>query len=101
MLTRLLSNIDGVKACLLSREGEIVSGDGEGNITLYHQAMKMASDLKFGTVEEMWFEGNLTTVVATIRGGSSLWLTSDVLPVGRLSHEARALRPIIEDLIEV
>ena len=100
MLTRLLSNIDGVKACLLSREGEIVGGDG-GNITLYHQAMKMASDLKFGTVEEMWFEGNLTTVVATIRGGSSLWLTSDVLPVGRLSHEARALRPIIEDLIEV
>ena len=55
MLTRLLSNIDGVKACLLSREGEIVGGDGEGNITLYHQAMKMASDLKFGTVEEMWF----------------------------------------------
>ena len=35
MLTRLLSNIDGVKACLLSREGEIVGGDGEGNITLY------------------------------------------------------------------
>ena len=101
MLTRLLSNIDGVKACLLSREGEIVGGDGEGNITLFHQAMKMASDLKFGAVEEMWFEGNLTTVVATIRGGSSLWLTSDVLPVGRLSHEARALRPIIEDLIEV
>ena len=62
--------------------------------------MKMASDLKFGMVEEMWFEGNLTTVVATIRGGSSLYLTSDVLPVGRLSHEARALRPIIEDLIE-
>ena len=59
MLTRLLSNIDGVKACLLSREGEIVGGDGEGNITLYHQAMKMASDLKFGTVEEMWFEGCL------------------------------------------
>ncbi|GIS44000.1 MAG: hypothetical protein Ct9H90mP16_10700 [Candidatus Poseidoniales archaeon] len=28
MLTRLLSNIDGVKACLLSREGEIVGGDG-------------------------------------------------------------------------
>ena len=76
-------------------------GDGEGNITLFHQAMKMASDLKIGTVEEMWFEGNLTTVVATIRGGSSLWLTSNVHPVGRLSHEARTLKPIIEDLIEV
>jgi|TARA_B100001540_G_scaffold162461_1_gene143764 hypothetical protein len=101
MLTRLLSNIDGVKACLLSRDGEIVVGDGEGNITLFHQAMKMASDLKIGTVEEMWFEGNLTTVVATIRGGSSLWLTSNVHPVGRLSHEARTLKPIIEDLIEV
>ena len=88
-------------AVLLDMMVKIVGGDGEGNITLYHQAMKMASDLKFGTVEEMWFEGNLTTVVATIRGGSSLWLTSDVLPVGRLSHEARALRPIIEDLIEV
>ena len=101
MLTRLLSNINDVKACLLSREGEIFGGEGEGNITLYHQAMKMASDLKIGTVEEMWFESNSTTVMATIRGGSSLWLKSDVLPVGRLSHEARALRPIIEDLIEV
>ncbi|MEE2758857.1 MAG: hypothetical protein VYA86_02635 [Candidatus Thermoplasmatota archaeon] len=101
MLTRLLSNIDGVKACLLSRDGEIVGGDGEGNITLLHQAMKMASDLKIGSIEEMWFEGNSTTVVTTIRGGSSLWLISETLPVGRLSHEARTLRPIIEDLIEV
>ena len=101
MLTRLLSNIEGVTACLMSRVGEIVGGDGEGNITLYHQAMKMASDLKIGSIEEIWFEGNSTTVVATIRGGSSLWLTSNELPVGRLSHEARALRPIIEDLIEV
>jgi len=101
MLTRLLSNIDGVKACLLTRDGEILGGDGEGNLTLFHQAMKMASDLKIGTIEEMWFEGNSTTVVAAIRGGSSLWLISDVLPVGRLSHEARTLRPIIEDLIEV
>jgi len=24
-----------------------------------------------------------------------------VLPVGRLSHEARSIRPVIEDLIEV
>ena len=63
--------------------------------------MKMASDLKIGSIEEVWFESNSTTVVATIRGGSSLWLTSTELPVGRLSHEARALRPIIEDLIEV
>ena len=101
MLTRLLSNIEGVTACLLSRDGEILVGDGKGNITLYHQAMKMASDLKIGSIEEVWFESNSTTVVATIRGGSSLWLTSTELPVGRLSHEARALRPIIEDLIEV
>tara|TARA_A100001037_G_scaffold142391_1_gene129051 strand:+ start:656 stop:961 length:306 start_codon:yes stop_codon:yes gene_type:complete len=101
MLTRLLSNIDGVKACLLSRDGEIVEGSGEGNITLFHEAMKMVSELKFGSLEEIWFEGNITTVVTTIRGGSSLWLTSEKLPVGRLSHEARTLRPIIEDLIEV
>ena len=101
MLTRLLSNIDGVKACLLSRDGEIVVGDGEGNITLFHQAMKMATNLQIGRVEEIWFEGQSTMVATTIRGGASLWLASDTLPVGRLSHEARTLRPVIEDLIEV
>ena len=101
MWPRLRSIIEGGTACLLSRDGEILGGDGKGNITLYHQAMKMASDLKIGSIEEVWFESNSTTVVATIRGGSSLWLTSTELPVGRLSHEARALRPIIEDLIEV
>jgi len=101
MLTRLLSNLDQIEACLLSSEGEKMGGDGEGNITLFHRAMKMATTLKIGHIDEMWFEGETTTVATAIRGGSSLWLTSDVLPVGRLSHEARTLRPVIEDLLEV
>ena len=101
MLTRLLTNLDQIEACLLSGEGEIVGGEGEGNITLFHRAMKMATTLKIGRVEEMWFEGEATLVATAIRGGSSLWLSSDVLPVGRLSHEARMLRPVIEDLLEV
>jgi hypothetical protein len=101
MLSRLLTNLDHIEACLLSGEGDIVGGDGKGNITLFHRAMKMATTLKIGRIDEMWFEGEATTVVTAIRGGSSLWLSSDVLPVGRLSHEARTLRPVIEDLLEV
>jgi len=101
MLSRLLTNLDRIEACLLSGEGDIVGGDGKGNITLFHRAMKMATTLKIGRIDEMWFEGEATTVVTAIRGGSSLWLSSDVLPVGRLSHEARTLRPVIEDLLEV
>ncbi len=101
MLSRLLTNLDQIEACLLSDEGDIVGGDGKGNITLFHRAMKMATTLKIGRIDEMWFEGEATTVVTAIRGGSSLWLSSDVLPVGRLSHEARMLRPVIEDLLEV
>ncbi|MDE0708049.1 MAG: hypothetical protein OSB33_03765 [Candidatus Poseidoniales archaeon] len=101
MLTRLLTNLDNVEACLLTGEGDIVGGGGKGNITLFHQAMKMATTLKMGRIEEMWFEGEATTVATAIRGGSSLWLASDVLPVGRLSHAARTLRPVIEDLLEV
>ena len=101
MLSRLLTNLDQIEACLLSDEGDIVGGDGKGNITLFHRAMKMATTLKIGRIDEMWFEGEATTVVTAIRGGSSLWLSSDVLPVGRLSHEARTLRPVIEDLLEV
>ena len=101
MLTRLLTNLDQIEACLLSGKGEVMGGEGEGNITLFHRAMKMATTLKIGRVEEMWFEGEATLVATAIRGGSSLWLSSDVLPVGRLSHEARTLRPVIEDLLEV
>ena len=63
--------------------------------------MKMATTLNMGRIDEMWFEGGTTMVATAIRGGSSLWLSSDVLPVGRLSHEARTLRPVIEDLLEV
>ena len=101
MLKRLLTNLDDIEACLLSGEGDVIGGSGEGNITIFHQAMKMATNLQIGRVEEIWFEGQSTMVATTIRGGSSLWLTSEKLPVGRLSHEARTLRPIIEDLIEV
>ncbi len=101
MLTRLLTNLDDIDACLLSGEGHVMGGEGAGNIALYHQAMRMATTLRIGRVEEMWFEGESTMVATTIRGGASLWLTSDVLPVGRLSHEARTIRPVIEDLIEV
>ena len=101
MLTRLLTNLDQIEACLLSGKGEVMGGEGEGNITLFHRAMKMATTLKIGRIEEMWFEGEATLVATAIRGGSSLWLSSDVLPVGRLSHEARTLRPVIEDLLEV
>ena len=101
MLTRLLTNLDDIDACLLSAEGQVMGGEGTGNIVLYHQAMRMATTLQIGRVEEMWFEGESTMVATTIRGGASLWLASDVLPVGRLSHEARTIRPVIEDLIEV
>jgi hypothetical protein len=101
MLTRLLTNLDNIEACLLSGEGHVIGGEGKGNFTLYHQARRMATTLQIGHVEEMWFEGELTMVATTIRGGASLWLTSDVLPIGRLSHEARTIRPVIEDLIEV
>ena len=78
-----------------------MGGEEKGNITLFHRAMKMVTTLKIGRIEEMWFEGEKTLVTTAIRGGSSLWLSSDVLPVGRLSHEARTLRPVIEDLLEV
>ncbi len=101
MLTRLLTNLDQIEACLLSGKGEVMGGEGKGNITLFHRAMKMVTTLKIGRIEEMWFEGEATLVATAIRGGSSLWLSSDVLPVGRLSHEARMLRPVIEDLLEV
>ena len=101
MLTRLLTNLDQIEACLLSGDGEIVGGEGKGDITLFHRSMKMASTLNVGRIDEMWFEGEATMVATAIRGGSSLWLTSDVLPVGRLSHEARTIRPVIEDLLEV
>ena len=101
MLTRLLTNLDQIAACLLSGKGEVMGGEGKGNITLFHRAMKMVTTLKIGRIEEMWFEGEATLVATAIRGGSSLWLSSDVLPVGRLSHEARTLRPVIEDLLEV
>ena len=101
MLTRLLTNLDGIEACLLTGEGQTMGGYGTGNVFLLHRAMKMATTLKIGRIEEMWFEGETTMVATTIRGGSSLWLASDQLPVGRLSHEARTLRPVIEDLIEV
>ncbi|MDP6889464.1 MAG: hypothetical protein QF454_05485 [Candidatus Thalassarchaeaceae archaeon] len=101
MLKRLLTNLDDVEACLQSGEGDVIGGDGEGNIAIFHQAMKMATNLQIGPVEEIWFEGESTLVASTIRGGSCLWLASDSLPVGRLSHEARSLRPVIEDLIEV
>ena len=56
MLTRLLTNLDQIEACLLSGEGEIVGGEGEGNITLFHRAMKMATTLNMGRIDEMWFE---------------------------------------------
>ena len=101
MLTRLLTNLDDIEACLLSGEGQVIGGEGNGNIALYHRAMRMATTLQIGRVEEMWFEGEGTVVATTIRGGASLWLTSEILPVGRLSHEARTIRPVIEDLIEV
>ena len=78
-----------------------MGGEGKGNITLFHRAMKMVTTLKIGRIEEMWFEGEETVIATTIRGGASLWLTSELLPVGRLSHEARMIRPVIEDLIEV
>ena len=99
MLTRLLTNLDDIEACLLSGEGDVMGG--KGNFDLYHQAMRMTTSLQIGRIEEMWFEGGATMVATTIRGGASLWLASDVLPVGRLSHEARSIRPVIEDLIEV
>ena len=101
MLTRLLTNLSDIDACLHSGEGHVMGGEGKGNIALYHQAMRMATTLQIGRVEEMWFEGESTMVATSIRGGASLWLASDVLPVGRLSHEARTIRPVIEDLIEV
>ena len=101
MLKRLLTNLDDVEACLQSGEGDVIGGNGEGNIAIFHQAMEMATNLQIGSVEEIWFEGESTLVATTIRGGSSLWLASNQLPVGRLSHEARTLRPVIEDLIEV
>jgi hypothetical protein len=97
----MLTNIDDIEACLLSGDGHVMGGEGKGNFALYHQARRMATTLQIGRVEEMWFEGELTMVATTIRGGASLWLTSDVLPIGRLSHEARTIRPVIEDLIEV
>ncbi|MEE3310244.1 MAG: hypothetical protein VX230_01995, partial [Candidatus Thermoplasmatota archaeon] len=99
-MTRLLTNLDGIDACLISGEGQVMGGEGTGNLALYHQAMRMSTTLQIGRVEEMWFEGESTMVATTIRGGASLWLASDVLPVGRLSHEARTIRPVIEDLIE-
>ena len=46
MLTRLLSNLDDIEACLLSGEGDVIGGSGEGNITIFHQAMKMATNLQ-------------------------------------------------------
>jgi hypothetical protein len=97
----MLTNLDDIEACLLSGDGHVMGGEGKGNFALYHQARRMATTLQIGRVEEMWFEGELTMVATTIRGGASLWLTSDVLPIGRLSHEARTIRPVIEDLIEV
>ena len=60
MLTRLLTNLDQIEACLLSGDGEIVGGEGKGDITLFHRAMKMASTLNVGRIDEMWFEGEAT-----------------------------------------
>ncbi len=101
MLNRLLSNIEQIDACLITGDGHQISGEGEANIDLLHQAMKMAASLEIGQIEEMWFEGEDVCTVRTIKGGCSLWLSSKTLPVGRLSHEARFLQPVIEDLIEV
>ena len=71
MLTRLLSNLDQIEACLLSSEGDTMGGEGQGNITLFHRAMKMATTLKIGRIDEMWFEGEATTVATAIRGGGN------------------------------
>ena len=46
MLKRLLTNLDDIEACLLSGEGDVIGGSGEGNITIFHQAMKMATNLQ-------------------------------------------------------
>ena len=35
MLTRLLTNLDDIDACLLSAEGQVMGGEGAGNIALY------------------------------------------------------------------
>jgi hypothetical protein len=88
MLSRLLSNIDGVEASLLTDEDELA---------VVHEAARLG----IGAIQEIWIEAEFTTVTATLRGGRALQLTSEVLPVGRMSHEARTLRPVIEDLIEV
>jgi len=54
------------------------------------------------SIEEIWLESSETKQVAALmRGDASLWLTARTVPIGRLSHEARTLRPVIENLIEV
>ena len=70
MLKRLLTNLDDVEACLQSGEGDVIGGNGEGNIAIFHQAMKMATNLQIGSVEEIRFQGESTMVATTNRGGS-------------------------------
>ena len=101
MLNRLLSNIEQIDASLIAGNGDQISGEGEADIDLLHQAMKLATSLEIGQIDEIWFEGEEVCTVKKIKGGCSLWLSSKTLPIGRLSHEAKVLQPIIEDLIEV
>lgn len=97
MLSRLLSNLVGIDARLLDADGVVRIGEGEGDVGVLHEA----SRLDLGPIHEIWIEAESTTVITPLSGGASLWMDSETLPIGRLSLEARTLRPVIEDLIEV
>jgi|AP45_3_1055517.scaffolds.fasta_scaffold68799_2 predicted regulator of Ras-like GTPase activity (Roadblock/LC7/MglB family) len=105
MLARLLSNLDQIDATVRAPDGTAmagVGGLGAVHATLLHDTARMATALDLGSIEEIWLESSETKLVAALmRGDASLWLTARTVPIGRLSHEARTLRPVIEDLIEV
>ncbi|MDP6906293.1 MAG: hypothetical protein QF440_02630 [Candidatus Thalassarchaeaceae archaeon] len=112
MLNRLLSTLDEIEgvngASILNADGTPVVTTGEkppvGALyaELLHDAARMASVLNLGVIDQLWLESeNKRRVVSTLRGGGSIWIASSVTtPIGRLRHEAQALNPIIEDLIE-
>ena len=113
MLNRLLSTLDQIEgvngASILSNEGAVIvtTGDKPPVGALYagliHDAAKMATALELGSIDQLWLESaDKRRVASTLRGGGSLWVAASIAtPIGRLRHEAQAMRPIIEDLIEV
>ena len=113
MLNRLLSTLDQIEgisgASILSNDGTVIVTTGNqppvGALYagLIHDAAKMATALELGSIDQLWLESeDKRRVASTLRGGGSLWVAASVAtPIGRLRHEAKAMRPIIEDLIEV